>query len=147
MANITSANASLSFVVPGIFASGVFMQDFAVDEMFSAEAVDVCETMMGVDGILSAGWIPAIRKLEVTLMAGSPSATFFDAWAQQNDALKTVHFASGLLTLPAINTSYTLIQGVLKSYKPVPDAAKVLKPRKFGLEFQSIVPVQIGVTG
>jgi hypothetical protein len=144
MTNITSANASLSFVVANIGLAQAFMQGFSVDEMFSAEAVDVCETMMGVDGYLSGGWIPAIRKLEVTLMADSPSNVFFDAWAQANDSTKTPNTAQGILTIPAINMSYTLITGFLKSYKTLPDGKKVLQPRKYGLEFQSIIPVPIG---
>ena len=55
---ITSADCTFLITIAGLFTSPVQLQGFAADRAFETAAVDVAELVMGVDGNLSAGWVP-----------------------------------------------------------------------------------------
>lgn len=137
MASITSANAVFLLSINGLYSTPQQLQGFGTDDMFTTEAIETKETMMGVDGVLSAGLIPAIVPQTVTLQADSDSNDLFDAWNAAEKAGGDVMFATGSITLTSTGRTYALIQGVLKRYKPIPDAAKTLRPRQYGLEWQA----------
>lgn len=143
MASITSTNAIFLLSISGLYTIPQRLQGFGSDDMFTTEAIETKETMMGLDGILSAGLIPAIVPQTITLQADSASNDLFDAWNAAEKAAGDVLFASGVVTILSTNRVYTLVQGVLKRYKPMPDAQKTLRPRQYGLEWQAslVVPV------
>lgn len=143
MADITSSNSTLFLGVTSFFTVPQQIAGFATDDMYSMAAVDTKEIMLGADGILSAGWIPQIKILEITLQADSPSNTFFESVYAAEEAAKAPFFFFGNINQPAISRNYTLVNGAMKNYKPLADAKKVLQPRRFEIHFQVALGVPI----
>ncbi|MFM0141734.1 phage tail fiber protein [Paraburkholderia sp. RL18-085-BIA-A] len=139
MADITSANSTLLIGISGLFTVPQQLQGFSADDAYEMAAVDNKEISLGVDGVLSAGWIPAVKVLSVTLQADSASNTFFETWFASEEAARTPYFGFGVITQPSINRIYTLTNGVLKNYTPLAQAAKTLRPRKFEIHFQTVL--------
>ena len=140
MASITSANAVLTIAVATIFPIPQQIQGFATDDIYDIPAIKSVEVMMGVDGVLSAGFVYVAIVQEITLQADSASNAFFDTWWTQMQAAQDVYPASGLIKLPGIATKFTQTRGFLTGYKPAPGAKKVLQPRKYEITWQSIAP-------
>ncbi|MDG7050807.1 MAG: hypothetical protein JRZ94_06360, partial [Nitrososphaerota archaeon] len=121
-----------------LFNIPIQIQGFAADDAFTIEDIDMAETMMGVDGKLSGGWIPVPKSLEITLQADSASNDFFDAWVAAESVAKEKYTANGSILLQGTGRLYVLTTGFLKKGNVMPPAKKVLQPRKFTIEFQSI---------
>jgi hypothetical protein len=143
MADITSANSTLFLGVTSFFTVPQQIAGFATDDMYSMANVDTKEVVIGVDGKLSAGYIPQIKVLEVTLQADSPSNTFFESVYAAEEAAQAPFFFFGNINQPAVSRNYTLTTGVMKNYKPLADAKKTLQPRKFEIHFGSVIAVPI----
>jgi|SRR6185437_159203 len=141
--SITSANAVYLLTIPGIFSVAQPLQQFAADDAFDTDAIEPAEVQMGVDGIMTAGWVPVPTKQTITLMADSTSALIFDSWNAAQAANRTIFYATGIITLMSTGQEFNLINGVLTSYVSVPPARKVLQPRKFGITWQTVLPVPI----
>jgi len=135
---LTVANSSMVLVVADLFPSGVPLQGYAADEVFSAEPATHIETMMGVDGRLSGGWVPSERTVNLSLMGDSDSNFVFEEWAgaqrQRRDAL----IATLIVTVFAINRVYTCTYGFLRTYSSLPDGRRILQPRRYAITFQAI---------
>jgi hypothetical protein len=139
MATITSANATLSLAINNYFPVPQTIQGFAVDDAFEGEAVQQSETLMGVDGILSAGKVFMPYKMTIHLQADSPSIFLFDAWRTAQDAAVDVFSASGSIVLPATSTVFTLQNGFLTSATPFPAVKKTLEPLVYEITWQRII--------
>lgn len=137
---ITSANSVLMLGIANLFNTPIRIQGFSADDMFSLEDVDMAETMMGVDGKLSAGWIPMPKTLELTLQADSASIDFFETWIAAEDVAKEKYKSNGTILVKSTGKLYALTTGYLKRGSRMPTAKKVLQPRKFVLEFQDVTP-------
>ena len=70
---ITSANSVFTIVIAGLFPAPVQLQGYASDKAFTTEALDLAEVQMGVDGRMTAGFVPNPTKQTITLQADSPS--------------------------------------------------------------------------
>ena len=143
MSTITSANAVLAIAINNYFPVPQTIQGFAVDDAFEGEAVQQAETMMGVDGILSAGKVFIPYKMTIHLQADSPSVFLFDAWRNAQDAAVNVFAASGSIVLTSTNMVYTLQNGFLTSATPFPAVKKVLQPLVYEITWQRIIGGQI----
>lgn len=141
--NITSANSILALSVASLFPIPQQLQGFGADDMYSVDAVDVTESVMGVDGRKSAGYIPQIKTMSVTLQADSDSNTFFEAVYAAQEAAKTPYIFTGIATQSAVGKVYALTNGTLKNYTPLGDAKKTLQPRKFSIEWESVIGAAI----
>jgi hypothetical protein len=139
MATITAANSVITLTVTGLFAAQQ-LQGFATDDAFSAEAVSTAETLMGIDGRLSGGFVHVKKPTLIHLQADSPSIALFDSWGAAQEAQKELYWAQGSITLPALGLSFTLIQGALENYQPFSAVKKVLQPRQFTIVWQQISP-------
>ena len=137
--SITSANAIIVLTVPGV-VPGIQLEGFSADDIYDMEAIEVAETSMGVDGVLSAGFVFAAVKQSFSFQADSPSIQLFEDWYTAELALVDKIPAVVLVTLPSLGIVYTQQPGWFKSYPPAPSAGKTLKPRKFGLEFGRCIP-------
>ena len=146
MANrtITAANSIIMLAIGGLFDVPQQLQGFSADAAFSAEAFASVETVMGVDGNMSAGWIPVEKKMTIHIMPDSASDTMFDAWYAAQEAARELYFANGTIILPSISREFTMIKGVLSTYTPIPEVGKVLRARAFGITWQSILPAPLG---
>ena len=140
MATITSANAVLTLQQATLFPAPVQMQQFAVDDVFDTENVRSVETLMGVDGVLSFGFVFVAIVQNIALQANSPSNSFFDVLYTQQVAALDVYPLNGTIILPAIATKFTLSNGVMSGYKPTPDGKRTLTPRRFQITWNKIAP-------
>ena len=140
MGTITSADSILTLSIPPLFSNPQQLQGFAADDIFDIPAITSIEEIMGVDGVLSAGFVFVAIQWEISLQADSASNLVFDTWWTQMQATKSTYPAQGVIKLPSVNTKFILSNGFLKSYKPAPPAKRVLQPRRYGLVFQKIAP-------
>lgn len=136
--NITSANASLVLVVDKIIPAGVQLEHFSTDQAFSQSEITVVEDRMGVDGHLAAGWIPAIKTVQVSLEANSPSLVFMDMLQRAMENNREIYECTLVATLPALRKVYTWSKGVLKSGTLVSSAKKVLDPTAWTFDFATL---------
>lgn len=140
---ITAANAVLMLGVTGLFPTAQKMQQFSADDVFDTEDLETAEVMMGVDGYLAAGISLNPVKQGFTFMADSPSILLFEQTYAQERAQRDKFFLFGSCFLPSVGRLYTMTKGVLSGYKPMPDAKKVLQPRKFTITWQSVLPASV----
>lgn len=135
---ITSANSVFTIVVPGLFPAPVQLRGYSSDKAFTTEAVDLAEVQMGVDGRMTAGFVPNPVKQTITLQADSPSKDIFTALIQAMKTAREVYFVSGSIALPSTGEAFTLTRGILTNAKQIPDAQKVLQPVDFQITWESV---------
>lgn len=146
MSTITSANASLVLTarLAGVFPAGPFqVRGFASDDAFATDAVDAAEARMGVDGIMSGGYLPRMTPQNITLQADSPSIEGFEILVGAQDALREVIFLDGVLTLRSIGRTYALVKGLLTRITPIPPGKKVLEPVVYTITWNIIQPAPV----
>jgi hypothetical protein len=139
MSTITSANSVFALTITGLYTSPQILQGYATDDGFSTEAIEVAETVMGLDGHLSGGYVFNPYKQGITLMPDSPAIEIFNNWALAQQAVKEVLIANAAITLPATGKKYVLTRGFLTSFKPIPDVKKVLQSQQYQITWGSIV--------
>jgi hypothetical protein len=135
--NLTAANAIFQLSIPAVFQSPQQLQGFSADDIFDTDSQEAIQAIMGVDGFLSAGFTYVETKQSITLQADSASGAIFDAWRDAEKAALNAFPASATIILPAISRKWTMVRGFLTGYKPIPGAGKVLKPRTFGITWNS----------
>lgn len=140
MSTLTAANAVITITIPNLFSIPQQLQGFSADDVYDVDQQEVVETMMGVDGILSGGFVNVAVKQTFTLMADSASNLIFETWAINQALIQDAYVANGSTTLPATGRVYTSTKGFLTSYQPIPSGGKLLKPRKYTITWQSVLP-------
>ena len=140
---ITSADATFAISSADFALAATILEGYAADAAFSTENVDIAETVMGVDGKLSAGWVPRTYHQTITLQPDSPSRSLFDSLVGAQDAARTIYRLNGVITFPGNQYSYSLKRGVLRNYTAIPGAQKVLQPMTYVVEWESILPVPL----
>ena len=115
MPDLTAANCSIAFVVPGLagFAVSQILEGFASDEVYDLDEIENIETLMGVDGVLSGGWVWKPQPHHIMLQADSPSCAFFDAWNSQQAATQQTYPANCVTRLPALGLKMLHTNGYL----------------------------------
>lgn len=136
--SITSADAIFILTVPELGIVGHKLQGFAVDKAFSSENKIYSETQVGVDGKLSAGYTPTKTTMMLTLQADSDSRKVMNAILEAMETSKKVYYMSGVITLPATNENFSLTRGAIVSGKKSPDAAKLLQPIDYSIDWESV---------
>ncbi len=126
-----------------VFPVPIQLQGFSADDIFTTNPLESAETLMGVDGILSGGFVFVAVKWEVSFQADSVSNSVFDQWYQSQQAVKDVFQAQGTLWLPSIGTKWALNNGFLTTFHSMPDARKVLQPRRNAITWESVSPAII----
>lgn len=139
MGDITSSNAAIFLTIPGIFGSPQQLQGFAADDIFDTDPIKVTENLMGVDGVLSSGFVFAPVPQNFALQADSQSVIVFDTWYFQNRALRQSFRAQAVITLSALGSKWALANGALEDYPPIPRAQRVLQPRRFRVIWESVL--------
>lgn len=142
-ATLTVANSVIWMVVPDLFPVPQRLQGYAADDVMSTERVQSVEAVMGLDGLLSAGWMPTPKIQEFTLQADSPSVIIFDEIQQSQEAIQDAYVIDMNITLTSIGRNFVCTKGFLTDYSPVPDARKILQPRKFRITWESIIGAPI----
>lgn len=137
---ITSADSIYLLTIPDIFPVPVQLQGFAADAAFAFDAIDPAETVIGVDGIMSAGYTPYLTQQTISIMPDSPSLAIFETWLNLSNVNRTAYFANAVITLPAIGRIYNLTRGVLTGAKNAPDAKKVLQAVEYKITWNRVEP-------
>lgn len=141
--DIGSANSVLTLAIDTLFPNPQQLQGFGVDDIYDVASVKNIETLMGVDGILSAGFVWKERVQTITLQADSASNNLFDVWNSQQEANLAVYAAQGLIRLPGIATKFVQTRGLLTGYKPAPKAGRLLHARTYEITWQRIAPAPV----
>lgn len=139
MPSITSTNSVLVLGVKSVFPVPQHLQGFATDDAYSIENVEVAEVVLGVDGIMSSGYIPQIKTMNISLQADSASNGFFEAWYANQEANREIYQAFGVVTQESVGRIYTLTNGVLSNYSPLAEAKKTLGARKFQIKWNMVL--------
>jgi hypothetical protein len=139
MATLTTANSSFALVLPNLYPAGQTIQGYAADDMFTYDATEITETVMGVDGKMSIGFIYSTTKQTIMIMPNSPSYDIFDNWRTSQIALKDALFANATWTVPSIRKIFTFTNGALKSMKSAPDAKKLLGGVPVSIEWERVI--------
>lgn len=140
---ITSANSVFSLSAPDVSPVPVNLQGYAADEAFDNEDVTVAETIMGVDGKMSAGFTPFITKMPITLQADSPSIAFFEQILGAMKASQEVIFVQATIVEPSVGKAFNCINGVLTRVKQLAGAKKVLQPQNFMIDWEDVEPAPL----
>jgi len=140
MASITGANAVIMLTITGLFPIPQQLQGFAADDVFSTDALESAEVLMGVDRKLSGGFVAVAVRQRYSLQADSPSIFIFDQWWQAQQQQGEVFPANGVVLLTAVNKKWILTRGFLTGYKPMPDTKKLLQPQEFTISWESSLP-------
>lgn len=141
--DIGSANSVLTLSIATLFPSPQQLQGFGVDDIYDIAQVKNIETLMGVDGVLSAGFVWKERVQTVTLQADSASNDIFDVWNSQQEANLTAYPAQGLIRLPGIATKFIQTRGFLTGYKPAPKGGRILHARTYEITWQRVAPAPV----
>ena len=136
MLDITSANATVAVSVESLFS--VTLENFSADSSFTSDTIQAAETRMGVDGHLAAGFTPAIKTVTINLEAGSPSATFLQLLVQAQETNLKPYKVQMVISVPSIGKRYSFSNGVLQSYKDLPDGQNVLSPTQWVFHFEGL---------
>jgi hypothetical protein len=140
---ITAANAIILLTIDGVYPVPVQLQGFAAENIFDIPGIVTAESQMGVDGRLSAGWVPNPVVMTISLQADSDSVLIFENWYAVQQSDREVHIAQGSVTLTSVNRKYNLRRGVLTNWIPTPAAQRVLQPRAAQLTWQSITSAPV----
>lgn len=140
---ITSANAVFLLTVPGLLPVPFQVQGFAADAAFLFDTVDAAETVMGVDGKMSAGYLPFITPQQITLQADSPSIQLFDSILAAEKLAKELFFLFGTISMPGVKKSFVMTKGALKRITQAPPAAKVLQPQAYQVDWEDVAPTPL----
>ena len=137
---ITSANSTLILTIPLLYPAPQKIEQFAVDDMWSLEQVDLVETQTGADGNVSFGYTPTARPFSFTLQANSPSVDILQYYMTAMEAQKEVYGCSIVLSIPSIKKSYSMADGAMVKAASGASGKKVLAPLQYGFMFASIKP-------
>lgn len=140
---LTASNSVILIGVGSLFNVPQQLQGYAADDVFDVDNLDTAETMMGVDGKLSAGYTPQLVKQNFTLQADSDSNAMFERWYQAMQQAREIYFARGTVILPSVNRKYSLTKGVLSNYSPIANAKKILQPRRFTITWEAITTAPV----
>jgi hypothetical protein len=138
--SITSANAVVVFTLPPIFVAPYQLEQFAADNVFGTDPIDATETSMGIDGVLTGGFVNNPTRQTFHLQADSPANYFFEQWFQQQKAQQDTYIASGTITLRSLGKKYNMVRGFLRSYMSIADAARTMQPIRNTIEWQAAIP-------
>ncbi len=142
---LTGSNASITLTQATLFSGNPqAIQGFAADDVTDMDAVEIVEYLMGVDGYLSAGFVWKPRLQKIRLQADSASNQFFDTINNQQQAAQSAYPLSGTVILPAIGLKFTLTNGYLRNYKPMPGVKKLIQPRDYEIVWNNCIPALTG---
>lgn len=138
MGSITAANSVFTLSVASVFPSPVRLQGYSTDDAFTTESVTSSEVVKGVDGRMSAGWLPTIKTMTITFQADSESVAVFENWNGFQETIRDLVYAQGTVILPAVNKKYNLRNGVLAAYTPIIGVQKTLQPWAVSITWDDI---------
>ena len=142
---ITSANATFTLKVPGLYDTPVTIEGFGTDAAVNTADHTPAQVQMGIDGHLSGGWTPTPKVVTVTLAADSPSRAVFEDWDQYQETVREVLPCEAIFTIPSIGRRMTGTRGFLTTSRAHPNANQVLQSGAFQITFQKFAGSNVPV--
>ena len=139
MKTITSANAVFLLSVGLLYPVAQKIEGFAADSAWAFDAINNAEIVQGVDGQTSAGWIPHLTVMTITLQPDKAGYPIFDTWFSTEEMMREKLSADGELTLSSIGKKIQLGDGFLSGGVAAPDGKKVLSPVNYKITWSSIM--------
>jgi hypothetical protein len=138
--SITSANALLFLSISNLYTTPQQIQQFSADDIYDMPSIRSSEVSMGIDGVLSGGFVYVAIPQTFMLQANSPSNAIFEAWWTAQQVAEDVYIANGSITLNSLGEKWTQTRGFLTGYTPAPRAAKILQPRRYEITWNQVLP-------
>jgi hypothetical protein len=135
---ITSANSVVTLSVAGLFPAPVQLQGYSTERAWQSDNQELAEVQMGVDGRMTAGFVPNPVRQTFALQADSPSKAIFKAIADAMKAARDVYYVTGSISLPSTGEAFSCVRGVLQNHKAIADAGKVLQAMDYTIVWQDI---------
>lgn len=133
--NITAANSTAILVVDTLYPAGVVIEGYSTDSAWTMDSDTIAETRMGIDGRMSAGVVPSIKVVTLTLEANSPSIEPLTRIYQSVQNNYDAYNCKLVISLPALSARYILSDGVMQQAQPMPNINQVLDPVAFVFHF------------
>mgnify|MGYP001393102718 FL=1 len=116
------------------------IEGWSADNAFSIDAQQTAMVVQGVDGKTHFGWVPHLVPFNVSLMPDSDSQDYLENLVTAQDLMRETLMITGTLIIPAISKKYSLTNGALTSYTPIPSHQRVLAAQGMTITFSSITP-------
>jgi hypothetical protein len=126
--SITSANVAFVLTIPGVYSSGVLLENFSTDDMFNPDAQVLTESRVGADGFDVGGYVFNMTSIHIMFQANSNSIPVFYQWKSAQDASRDIIVGSGTIISPALGFNSTLPDIYLESLPLLPPHRKVAEP-------------------
>lgn len=137
--DVTAANAQLILTVDELFPSGIQLQQFSADGIFSSDSIEMTETRRSVDGIMVAGVIKNISSVTITLESASPSVGDLVYLRDSMEANNRPYECTLTCYIPSLGITRTFVRGVLKSAPPISAAQRTMQPTQWGFDFERVL--------
>lgn len=137
---LTSANSRLYLSVATIYPTMQLLQGYTADDITDTDAVTPAQVIKGLDGRLSAGYIPVAVPQNITLQGDSVSNDLFENVFEYEKAASEKYVFTGLLVIPATTRQYNMTRGFLTSIPQTPALRNVIQPRRYTITWESITP-------
>ena len=137
--DVTSANAQLVLTVDELYPSGIQLQQFSADGIFSSDSIEMAATRRSVDGYMVAGVIKNISSVTLTLEASSPSASALEYVRDCMEANDKPYECTLTCYIPSLGVTRTFVKGVLKSAPPMSAASRTMQPTQWGFDFERVL--------
>jgi hypothetical protein len=143
---ITSANSKFTLIVPDAALGPFVLAGYSSDAAFIAEAREVNQNRIGVDGKISTAYVPSITNMTVTLEPNSESVGFFEAWLGAMKLAREAMIGRAQIDIPSILKSYAISHVSLSSVVEVPGNSRALDPQTFiltvgDIQVMPLIPV------
>jgi len=137
---LTSANSIILLTITGLYSSPQRIQGFSADDISGTDAVSPAQTSMGLDGRLSAGFVPVPVVQNITLQSDSLSNDIFENWIEAEKAVREKYACAGVLIIPSTQRKYSMTRGFLTSYPPTPELRNIVQPRRYSVTWEKVSP-------
>ena len=140
---LTTANSTIILTLP-ILPVPVKLEGYSTDDMLNQDELNFTDSVMGIDGLKSSGYIIEKRVVNLTFMPTSASIDTFNIWINaMKVARESLEATAMSVTVPGLKNTYLFTIGNLKNGKEIPDLKKMSESIKYTLEFESCTAIPI----
>lgn len=136
--NITSANSSAVLTVDELYPQGFFLEMFTTDQAYNMEPQTIAEDHMGVDGYLTAGYVPNPYVVTFAFEASSPSMRPLNYYRQMCIQGRRLYNCALVITQPSLARTLNFKTGILRVGAFASNAQRVLSSSTFTFVFERL---------
>src|SRR6185312_9704416 len=121
MQTITSANSEFVLKCSKVFTAPQVVEGYATEDAWNVAQFEVAQTRVGVDGRMSAGFVPATKEMDVMFQADGPGRQIFQRILGVMEATREVVFIeNATLALPGTGEVWEFTKGVITKAPKTP---------------------------